>query len=158
MNDNVLRKTLVELLQGGHAHASADLVLANVGAAARSRRPAAEVPSAWEELEHMRIAQEDIIRYTLDSGWKSPEWPAGYWPAKESSVTDEMWSASVAKFFADLDEVIKLVENTAIDLTSEIPHGEGRTYLRQVLLVADHNSYHLAQIVQARKLLGDWKG
>lgn len=158
MTDTVLRKNLVELLQGGHTHASADLVLANVGAGARSRRPAPELHSVWEELEHMRIAQEDIIRYTLDPDWKSPEWPAGYWPAKDSAVSDQMWSESVGRFFADLDEVIKLVENTAIDLTSEIPHGEGRTYLRQVLLVADHNSYHLGQIVQARKLLGDWKG
>jgi uncharacterized damage-inducible protein DinB len=156
MNDSALRENLVELLRGGHAHASAERALAGVKPELRNVRPAEGLHSVWEELEHLRIAQEDILLYTIDESWKSPEFPAGYWPAKVENVTDEMWSASVKDFFDDLEELIRLAENAEIDLTAEIPHGEGRTYLREILLAADHNTYHLGQLVQTRKTLGDW--
>lgn len=158
MDDTVLREQLVKLLKGGEAHANAEAALAGVSPEFRSVRPAANVHSVWEELEHLRLAQEDILRYTIDASWQSPEFPEGYWPAENQSVTDEMWKASVDGFVSDLKEFVTLVEDSKVDLTAKIPHGEGRTYLRQVLLVADHNAYHLGQIVQARKLLGDWKG
>lgn len=157
MEDSVLREQLVELLRGGEAHVKTEAALANVNPKFRNVRPPADVHSVWEELEHMRIAQEDILRYALDPSWKSPEWPEGYWPSKTESVTDEMWKASVDGFTSGLEEVIKLIQNSEVDLTAKIPHGEWRTYLRQILLVADHNAYHLGQIVQARKLLGDWR-
>ena len=156
MNDSALRENLVELLRGGHAHTTAEKALAGVKPELRNKRPAEGLHSVWEELEHLRIAQEDILLYTIDESWKSPEFPAGYWPAKVESVTDEMWSASVKDFFDDLEELVRLAENTGIDLTAKIPHGEGRTYLRQILLTADHNAYHLGQLVQTRKALGDW--
>jgi uncharacterized damage-inducible protein DinB len=108
----------------------------------------------WEELEHLRLAQEDILRYTLDQGWVSPEWPQGYWPRQDP--TDEAWAASRSRVQADLEELLALVRDPQRDLTARLPKGEGRTYLRQVLLVADHNAYHLGQIVQTRKLLGAW--
>lgn len=158
MEDSVLREQLVELLRGGEAHVKAETALADVNPQFRNVSPPADVHSVWEELEHMRIAQEDILRYSLDSSWKSPEWTAGYWPSKTESVTGEMWEASVDGFFADLEELIKLVQDSKLDLTAKIPHGEWRTYLREILLAADHNAYHLGQIVQARKLLGDWHG
>ena len=104
----------------------------------------------------MRIAQEDILRYTLDKTWKSPPFPSGYWPSNNDNLTDEIWEKSVSDFFNDLNEVIELVGNSSIELTSQIPHGEGRTYLREILLVADHNVYHVGQIVQIRKILGNW--
>jgi hypothetical protein len=104
----------------------------------------------------MRLAQEDILRYTLDPAWRSPAFPSGYWPANPESVTEAQWSAAVSGFFSDLDEARKLAQDPGRDLTALIPHGEGRTYLRQVLLIADHNAYHLGQIVQIRKALGDW--
>jgi DinB family protein len=157
MDDSVLREQLTELLRGGEAHVKADAALANVNPQFRNVRPPAEVHSIWEELEHMRIAQQDILRYTLDSSWTSPEWPDGYWPEKTDTVTDEMWQASIDGFLADIEELIALVKNPAVDLTAKIPHGDWRTYLRQILLVADHNAYHLGQIVQARKMLGDWR-
>jgi uncharacterized damage-inducible protein DinB len=157
MEDAVLREQLVELLRGGEAHIKAETALANVALKFRNVRPAAEVRSIWEELEHMRIAQEDILRYTLDPSWKSPEWVEGYWPAATETVSDDTWKASVDGFFSDLEELIKLVRDAKLDLTAKIPHGEWRTYLREILLVADHNAYHLGQIVQARKLLGDWR-
>ena len=106
----------------------------------------------------MRIAQEDILRYALDPDWRSPEFPDGYWPRADGAVTDAVWKESLERFRADLVEVCALAQDPTRDLTAPIPHGEGRTYLRQVLLVADHNAYHTAQIVTIRKLLGDWKG
>lgn len=157
MDDSVLREQLTELLRGGEAHVKADAALANLNPQFRNVRPPAEVHSIWEELEHMRIAQQDILRYTLDPSWTSPEWPDGYWPDKADTVADEMWQASIDGFLADIEELIALVKNPAVDLTAKIPHGDWRTYLRQILLVADHNAYHLGQIVQARKMLGDWR-
>jgi hypothetical protein len=105
----------------------------------------------------MRLAQEDILRYTLDASWKSPDFPAGYWPKPTDDVDDAQWTESVERFLADLDEVAALARDPQRDLTAEIPHGEGRTYLRQVLLVADHNAYHAGQIVEVRRQLGDWE-
>ena len=157
MDEMVFRQQLVTLLRGGEAHVKVESALADVSAEVRHLRPAQGIHSVWEELEHLRIAQEDILRFTLDSSWKSPKWPEGYWPSATETVTDEMWQTSVARFLSDLKELIDLVGNSKLDLTSTIPHGDGQTYLRELLLVADHNAYHLGQIVQARKLLGDWK-
>jgi hypothetical protein len=112
----------------------------------------------YEELEHMRLAQEDILRYSLDASWRSPKWPEGYWPKPGEAATDASWKRALDGFQRDLEEVCDLARDTSRDLTAEIPHGEGRTYLRQVLLIADHNAYHTAHIVAVRKLLGDWKG
>jgi uncharacterized damage-inducible protein DinB len=155
MDDRVLRDQIVELLAGSHAHVDLERALAGLAAGLRGKRPGAEVHSIYEELEHIRIAQEDILRYTLDPSWKSPEWPEGYWP-KRPEPTAEQWKACTVRVRADLDEVCALARNSNVDLTAPIPHGEGRTYLRQILLVADHNAYHLGQIVQARRLLGAW--
>jgi uncharacterized damage-inducible protein DinB len=157
MNENVLREVLVKLLLEGHAHASLDQAIAGLKPGLRGRRPAPEIHSVWEELEHLRIAQEDILRYTLDPDWKSPAWPKGYWPTR-SEPRDHEWKDSVKRFKSDLTEVVAMARDPRRDLTSTIPHGEGRTYLRQVLLVADHNAYHVGQIVQLRKLLGAWTG
>ena len=156
MNDAIFRKNLIDLLRGGQAHVTARNVLTGLKPELRHVRPAEELHSVWEELEHIRIAQEDILRYTLDASWQSPIWPEGYWPVPTDHLTEERWSASISGFFADLDEVIALVQNPDLDLTAQIPHGEGRTYLREVLLVADHNAYHFGQIVQTRKILGNW--
>jgi uncharacterized damage-inducible protein DinB len=156
MNDVTLRKNLVELLLGGQAHLTVKEALDGLSPQLRNVRPANSLHSVWEELEHMRIAQEDILRYTLDPSWSSPPWPDGYWPDSSENLSQEAWQATVSGFFSDLEEVIKLAQDPGLELTAEIPHGEGRTYLRQLLLVADHNSYHLGQIVQIRKALGDW--
>ncbi|MBS1790161.1 MAG: DinB family protein [Acidobacteria bacterium] len=157
MNDSILRQNLVDLLRGGQAHASAKQALDGLKPELRNVRPANGEHSVWEDFEHMRLAQEDILRYTVDTSWVSPPFPDGYWPKATEQVTEEAWTESVAAFFADLEEVIELAQNPDVDLTAEIPHGEGgHTYLREILLVADHNAYHLGQIVQTRKALGDW--
>ena len=90
--------------------------------------------------------------------WRSPEYPAGYWPGGNAPVSDRRWSASVSAFLSDLEGACAMVRDRSRDLTARIPHGEGRTYLRQALLFADHNAYHLGQIVDVRKALRDWKG
>ncbi|MBZ5537968.1 MAG: DinB family protein [Acidobacteriia bacterium] len=156
MQDSVLRKNIIALLEGGQAYVTVRKSLAGIKAKNRNVRPRPEVRSVWEQLEHMRIAQEDILRYTLDPKWKSPQWPEGYWPDSKKRLTDALWTAATKDFFADLKELMNLVRNPRTDLTAEIPHGEGRTYLRQVLLTADHNAYHTGQIVAIRKMLGDW--
>ena len=156
MNDSILRQNLVELMRGGHAHVNPEQALNGLVPALRNVRPENSSHSVWENLEHMRLAQEDILRYTIDDSWVSPDFPEGYWPRETGELTEEAWSKSVAAFLSDLEEVIKLVEDRDLDLTAEIPHGKGRTYLREILLVADHNAYHLGQIVQIRKALGAW--
>src|SRR5262245_31184990 len=156
MNDSILRQNLIELLRGGSAHLTPEQALDGLSPALRNVRPANSPHSVWENLEHMRLAQEDILRYTIDDSWVSPDFPEGYWPKETGVLTEEAWAASVAAFFADLEEVIKLVGDRDLDLTAEIPHGEGQTYLREILLIADHNAYHLGQIVQIRKSLDAW--
>jgi uncharacterized damage-inducible protein DinB len=156
MNDTNLRNNLIELLKGGHAHVSVEQALDAIDPSWANIRAAGLQHSIWEVLEHMRITQEDILRYTLDANWQSPSFPEGYWGTTPDKMMEKDLSDSTSRFFADLDEVIKLVQKPDLDLTEEIPHGEGRTYLREILLIADHNSYHMAQIVQVRKALGHW--
>jgi len=153
MNDSVLREQLADLLKGGLAHLTIDEALGGIDPKLRNARVGAS-NSVWAELDHMRIAQEDILRYTINPEWKSPDFPDGYWPSGES--TNQTWLATIEAFKSDLEEVIALVRNPGIDLTAEIPHGEGRTYLREILLIVDHNAYHLGQIVTIRKALGAW--
>jgi uncharacterized damage-inducible protein DinB len=156
MDDARLRRDLIELLEGGHAHVTPEQAFGGLKPALRAARPKGAPHSVWQLLEHMRLAQEDILRYTLESGWRSPKWPEGYWPSV-AEPTPAQWKASLAGFDRDLEAVRTLVRDRARDLTAEIPHGEGRSYLRQVLLVADHNSYHLGQVVAVRRRLEAWK-
>ena len=155
MHEENLRKSLADFLNKALAHAAVKDAINNIKPELRNVQPQKGIHSVWEEFEHMRITQEDILRYTLDSNWKSPKWPDEYWPDNEK-FNDKAWNDSVKKFFSDLDEVIKLTKNSKIDLTSEIPHGEGRTYLRELLLIIDHNAYHCGQIILVRKFLNDW--
>jgi uncharacterized damage-inducible protein DinB len=156
MDDSVLRENLVELLRGGNAYTTPARAIQGLKPENRNRRPGSDGHSVWEELEHMRIAQEDILRYTLNANWKSPKWPQGYWPPHSVTFSQSMWDDTVSGFFGNLEELIALVEDKNMDLTQRIPHGDWRTYLREILLAADHNAYHLGQLVQTRKLLGDW--
>jgi hypothetical protein len=156
VNDKNLRKNLIELLRGGSAHVDFEKALADINPDLRNFRPEPNIHSVYEELEHMRLAQEDIYWYTIQEGWESPEWPDGYWPDDNDSLNDEIWNSTFQRFFDDLERVIDLVNDDSIDLTAEIPHGEGRTYLREILLIADHNVYHIGKIIDIRKMLGNW--
>jgi uncharacterized damage-inducible protein DinB len=157
MDDVVLRRSVVELLRGGSAHATWQQALSGLAPADRTRPPGRGLHTIWQLVEHMRIAQEDILRYALEPGWTSPKWPDEYWPSL-GQPSGKRWKASLAAFERDLEEVVAMVLDPAIDLTSVIPHGErGHTYLREALLVADHNSHHLGQVIEARRRLGAWK-
>ena len=156
MQEASLRQDLLEFLERGPAHITLENALNKLKPENRNIRSNEHVHSIWEEMEHMRIAQEDILRYTLDEDWTSPPWPAGYWPKREIIVSEEIWQSTVKGFQSDLDRIIELVRNSDIDLSKRIPHGEGHSYLREVLLIIDHNAYHLGKIIQLRKMLGDW--
>ena len=157
MDDQRLRRQVVDLLRGGGAHLAWDEALDGLRPAHRAAEPRRGQHTIWELVEHARIAQEDILRYALEPGWRSPKWPDGYWPSVKDP-TPRQWKASLAAFRRDLEAVVGMVLDPALDLTAVIPHGQGgHTYLREALLVADHNAYHLGQVVVARRLLGDWK-
>jgi uncharacterized damage-inducible protein DinB len=156
MTDKVLRDNIVQLLKGGQAFVTFEQALKNVKPGLRNKRPSKEIHSIWENLEHMKIAQEDILKYTIDPSWVSPDWPNGYWPKESGTIKDRDWDDTINAFLKDRDEVIKIAKNEKIDLASIIPHTKEHTYLREILLVADHNAYHLGQIVTVRKLLNDW--
>jgi hypothetical protein len=156
MENNELRKLTTSFLDGGLAFAPVKKAIEGIAMKNRFLRPAGVPHSIYEELEHMRIAQEDILRYTLDPDWKSPDWPGGYWPDPVRKFNAAAWNSCVRGFLSDLQECKAMARDRKIDLLALIPHGKGRTYLRQLFLIAEHNSYHLGQIVLIRKLLIDW--
>lgn len=155
--DSALRQHLLDLLRGGHAHAEFDSVIRNLPAALRGKRPKGAEHSPWEILEHMRIAQWDILKFSRDPDHKSPDWPGGYWPATTAPSNKQSWDKSVRAFRRDLKAMCHLVASPRTDLYARIPHGDGQTILREALLVADHNAYHLGELVLVRRLLGAWK-
>jgi hypothetical protein len=155
--DALLRKQLDELLSGGGAHASFDDVVKGVPPESRGQKPERLPHSPWMILEHLRIAQWDILEFSRNKDHKSPEWPSGYWPETAAPPTARAWDESIDSFHNDLAAMRKLVQDPKTDLYAKIPWGDGQTILREALLVADHNAYHVAQLVDARRLLGIWK-
>jgi hypothetical protein len=151
-----LRKHLIELLDGGQAHLVFDDAIAGLPAKLRGAKVAGLPHTPWRLLEHMRICQWDIFRFSVDPSHVSPEFPAGYWPEGDGPPDPGAWDASVAAFRADLQAMKDLVMNPKTDLFAPIPHGQGQTILREALLLADHNSYHLGQMVAVRRILGAW--
>ena len=152
-----LRQHLLDLLRGRNAHADFDAAVTDFPSRLRGVKPPGMPYTAWQLLEHMRIAQWDILEFSRDAKHKSPAWPEGYWPKTEAPPTAASWNNSLRSFRADLKGMAKLVADKKTDLYAKIPHGTGQTILREALLVADHNSYHLGQIVLLRRLLGTWK-
>jgi len=155
--DASLREQLLALLNGGHAHATFDKAVKNLPVALRGKRPKGAEHSPWEVLEHLRIAQWDILEFVRDAAHQSPAWPGGYWPTTPAPPHDKAWDKSVRAFRRDLKALCDLVANPSTDLYARIPHGDGQTLLREALLAADHNAYHLGELVLLRRLLGAWK-
>ena len=151
-----LRDHVLAQLDSRQAHHTFDAVLANIPPAVRGERPAALPYSLWELLEHMRRAQADILAFCQNPDYTHPDWPDAYWPDAPAPPDGSAWTESVAAFRADLESIKDLVADPALDLYAEIPHGDGQTYLREALLVADHNAYHLGQLVTVRRLLDIW--
>ena len=154
--DAALRQHLLELLKGGSAHTSFEDAIRDFPPELRGKRPKGAPYSPWEMLEHMRIAQWDILEFSRDAGHKSPKWPEGYWPESSEPPDEKAWDRSVDAFFQHLQSMCALVADDATDLYARIPHGDGQTVLREALLVADHNAYHLGQLVLLRRTLGAW--
>jgi len=153
MNDKALRENIVNLLYSGDAHQDFDSEVDNMPAEIRGKRPAGGDHSAWELLEHVRIAQSDILRYSRgDADYVAVDFPHGYWPATPEPPSGSAWDESVARFRADRDAFAAIVKDESRDLSAKIPKGNA-TWLAQILLAADHNTYHLGQLVLIRKIL-----
>jgi hypothetical protein len=154
--DTTVREHVLNLLRGGGAHIRVKDALRNFPEKLRGKKADGAPHTAWQLLEHMRIAQWDILEFSRNAAHQSPKFPEGYWPASEAPPGDKDWDASVKRFEEDLESMQRLVEDASIDLYVPIPHGDGQTVLREALLVADHNAYHLGQLVLVRRLLGAW--
>lgn len=156
-HDRSLRQQLLDLLSGGGAHAKFDEVVVNIPPNLRGRKPTGLPHSPWMLLEHLRLAQWDILEFSRNPKHVSPAWPKGYWPRTEAPPSAAAWNHSIKRFRQDLKAMQDLVANSKTDLFAPIPWGDGQTILREALLVADHNAYHLGQMVDVRRLLRVWK-
>ena len=154
--DNSLREHLLYLLRGGGAHVNLETATKRLPAGLRGKRPKGAEHSPWELLEHMRIATRDILEFSRDARHVSPAWPAGYWPQTQAPPNDRAWAKSLRALAADREAMCVLVADESSDLHARIPHGDGQTILREALLIADHNAYHLGELVLLRRLLGAW--
>ncbi|MBV9241873.1 MAG: DinB family protein [Acidobacteria bacterium] len=151
MSDQQLRKHLIELLEGKSAHIDIDGALADFPLDQINTRVDGSPHTAWQLLEHIRIAQSDILEFSRNAQHESPPWPDGYWP--NESGTEESWKISAAQVLADLDSIREMAGDDSTDLFAPIPHGDGQTVLREILLVTDHNAYHLGQLMLVRRML-----
>lgn len=154
--NNSLRQHLVRLLEWQDAHVSFDAAIERLPAKLRGVRPPGLAHSPWELLEHLRLAQHDILEFCRNANYQEAAWPDDYWPKSAAPPSPRAWTDSVAAFRNDLAALRRLAEDPAVDLLAAIPHGSGQTYLRELLLVADHNAYHVGQLVVVRRLLGVW--
>ncbi|MFL5331003.1 MAG: DinB family protein [Gemmataceae bacterium] len=151
-----LREHLVYVLEGGGAHLDFNKAVADIPPELRGGKVPLFPHTPWRLVEHMRIAQSDILEFCRNSKHVSPPWPEGYWPHSDGPPDDRAWDKAVDAFRADLAAMCALISDPSVDLLARIPHGDGQTILREALLVADHNAYHLGQLVVVRRLLGCW--
>ena len=157
-NDQALREHVLYLLRGGGAHLDFEAAIAKLPLELWGERPHGLPHSPWRLLEHLRLAQWDILEFSRNPQHVSPKFPDGYWPPHDGPPDQAALDASIASFQADLRAMEELVADPATDLFAAIPHGDGQTILREALLVADHNAYHLGQLVTVRRLLDAWPG
>src|SRR5579883_2219706 len=151
-----LRHHLLDLLRGGHAHVDFEKAVGDLSSQLRGKKAKGAPHTAWQLLEHLRIAQSDILEFSRNPKHVSPKWPDGYWPSTDAPPDNEAWDKSVRRFKADRKAMQKLISDPESDLFRPLPHGEGQTLLREALLVADHNAYHIGQLILLRRLLGAW--
>lgn len=156
-NDEALRKHLLEVLDGAQAHAPLSKVIADFPPKLRGEIPKGLPHSAWMLLEHIRLAQWDILEFSRNPKYKEMKWPDDYWPKNPAPPNESAWDKSVKSFHDDLAAMKQLVNDPNTDLFAKIPWGDGQTILREAMLVADHNSHHLGQLIDVRRLLGAWK-
>jgi len=155
--DQQLRDQLTKLIRSGQAFKPLPEVLQGISAADAGKRIADLPYTLWQLIEHMRIALYDILDFSRNPDYKSPEWPAGYWPQADKPVSQEALDKSIQSILAGLEAMIKLIQGPAQDLFKPFAHGDGQNLLREAMLVAEHNAYHLGEIVVLRRLLGNWE-
>ena len=153
---DALRRQLVDLLQKSGAHINFSEAVADLPVKSRGKTTPGVPHTPWQLVEHMRIAQWDILEFCRNPRHVSPTFPDGYWPKSDAPPSPKAWDATIAAFQVDLQSMCDLVADPTIDLFARIPHGDGQTILREALLVADHNAYHLGQLVIVRRALGAW--
>lgn len=156
--DKSLREHVTNLLDGKGAHLTLEEALETLSNDARGKKPANTPHTIWRLLEHIRIAQHDIVDFCTNPKYKELNWPDDYWPKHDAPKNDAEWEKSVESVQQDAERMKELVSDSKIDLFAKIPWGDGQTYLREALLVADHNAYHIGEIVAVRRALGEWKG
>jgi uncharacterized damage-inducible protein DinB len=156
-NDEAWKAIVASSLDWEQAHLSLDNALKDLPASLRGRRPEGLPHSPWELVEHIRIAQHDLLDFCRNPDYSHDlEWPDDYWPQREDTITDESWQNSLSEIRRDRDELKKLTTEAVRDLAAKIPHGTGQTYLRTILVAVDHTSYHTGELVAVRRLLGAW--
>lgn len=156
MTSDSVRKHLSRLLFWEDAHVNFDTAIRGIPEKLRGVQPPGLPYSPWQLLEHLRIIQHDILDFCQNPNYKELAWPEEYWPKSAAPKSPNDWEASIKQYRSDREALLQLATNTELDLTATIPHGSGQSYLRELLLVADHNSYHIGQLVAVRRLLGIW--
>jgi hypothetical protein len=154
--DASLRQQIAKLLLWEDAHAGFDAAVGGIAERYRGAVPPGMPHSPWQILEHLRLAQRDILDFCVAPKYEEMKWPEDYWPKAAAPDSEAAWEQSVAAFRADRERLAALAEDPAIDLFARVPNGTGQTYLRELLVVADHNAYHIGQLVLVRRALGIW--
>lgn len=152
-----LRAHIAKALDWEDAHVGFDKALEGLPPELRGRRPAGLPYSPWQLIEHLRLTQHDILDFCRNPKYAERDWPKDYWPPTDAPPSPAAWDESVAGFHRERDALKLLANDAALDLFAKIPHGSGQTYFRELLLIADHNAYHLGQLVTVRRLLGAWE-
>ena len=151
----IVIEELKKLLLGGGAHVTLHDALKGLKPDLRGVKPEQMPYSIWQLVEHIRIAQWDMLRFSKDTEHKSPKWPEAYWPKENAPKDESAWEASLLQIDNDLDEFMELMEHS--NIYQKLQHGNGQTILREALQIADHNAYHIGEILAVRRFLGDWK-
>ncbi len=155
--NDLLISNLTNLLTKANAHATLDDALKNIPFELLSKTPEGLPYNIWQLAEHIRISQWDILEFSRNTDYQSPDWPAGYWPAEKAPSSEDAWKKCVDEIKKDRNSFVELIKNAGENLYTRIPNGDGQTLLREALVLADHNSYHTAEIIVLRRLLNDWK-
>jgi hypothetical protein len=154
--DAALRQQLSRLLDWQDSHVGFDKAIADIPPDLRGQKPAGLPYSPWRLLEHLRITQRDILDFCVKPDYRELHWPRDYWPASDAPPSASAWDDSIRQFREDRQALQQLAQDTSVDLTARVPQGNGQTFLRELVLVADHNAYHVAELVVVRRLLGIW--
>ena len=156
-NDAPIREQLARLLGWEDAHVGFDTAIADIAPDFRGSQPSGLPYSPWQLLEHLRLTQRDILEFCRNPNYQELEWPAAYWPSSPAPPSAAAWEQSVRQFQEDRQGLQQLAADLTVDLADRIPHGTGQTYLRELVLAADHSAYHIGELVVVRRLLGIWK-